>query len=59
MEFEERWSFYGEGCYIRCEGTFFIWVDSTCFTVYENLLGLKSHDHMNFLRVCMLDTRFS
>jgi hypothetical protein len=28
MDFEERWYFYGEGCYIGCEGTFFIWVDT-------------------------------
>jgi hypothetical protein len=29
-----------------------------CFTVEGNLLGLKSHDHMNLLRVCMLNTCF-
>jgi hypothetical protein len=27
-----------------------------CFTVDGNLSGLKSHDHMNLLRVCMLNT---
>jgi hypothetical protein len=27
-----------------------------CVIVDGNLLGLKSHDHMNLLRVCMLNT---
>jgi hypothetical protein len=27
-----------------------------CFTVEGNLSGLKSHDHLNLLRVCMLNT---
>jgi len=27
------------------------------FIVYENLLRLKSHDHINLVRVCMLNTR--
>jgi hypothetical protein len=29
-----------------------------CFTVEGNMLGLKSHDHLNLLRVCMLNTLF-
>jgi hypothetical protein len=35
MEFKGRQSFYVEGCYIRCEGTFFIWVDSTTLLHYR------------------------
>jgi hypothetical protein len=27
-----------------------------CFTVDENFLGLKSHAHLNLLRVCMVNT---
>jgi hypothetical protein len=29
-----------------------------CFTVEGNLSGLKSHDHLKLLRVCMLNTQF-
>ena len=27
-----------------------------CFTIEGSLSGLKSHDHLNLLRVCMLNT---
>jgi hypothetical protein len=29
-----------------------------CFNVDGNFLGLKSQDHMNLIRVCMLNTLF-
>jgi hypothetical protein len=29
-----------------------------CFTIEVHLSGLKSHDHMNLLRVCMSNTWF-
>ena len=34
MDFEGRWSFYGEGRYIGCQGTFFIWVVSISLLHY-------------------------
>jgi hypothetical protein len=29
-----------------------------CFTIEGDFLGLKSHDHLNLLRVCILNTWF-